>query len=103
MSDDPRILPVLDPEDDTPVCSPAAYVSNEEAAVVAAMRRVKEEATSLRSRLEAETDPSRRAEVDARLEELRTEWRALSERREEAYRRKMIMLGHLAPDEVELL
>ena len=33
-----------------------------------------------------------------RLQELRTVWKEWQVRKEEAYRRKMIMLGHLPPD-----
>ena len=97
-----RRLPLVDQDDDLPVCGPAAYVSNEEAAVVAAMRRLKEEADLVRTELRACDDATRRDELEARLRSLRADWQTLSLRREQAYRRKMIMLGHMEPDEVEL-
>jgi len=96
MSNDDRYLPVLEDglDDPAPACSPMIYVSNEEAALLAAMRRLRERSLELRGELkEAKTEDRTRLEAD--LCEMREEWRALAERREEAFRRKMIMLGHL--------
>jgi hypothetical protein len=100
MSDDDRFLPVLDSglEEPAPVCSPKIYVSNEEAALLAAMRRLRDR--SLEKRRELEKAPtSDRTRLEAEIEELRREWKALSTRREEAFRQKMIMLGHMPPNE----
>jgi len=98
MSNDDRFLPVLDDghDDPTPVCSPKIYVSNEEAALLAAMRRLRDRSLELRREIK-ETKTTDRAHLEAELHELRGEWRALAERREEAFRQKMIMLGHIPP------
>jgi hypothetical protein len=99
MSNDDRYLPVLDDSHDepAPVCSPKIYVSNEEAALLAAMRRLRERSLGLRREIK-EMETGERGNLEAELHELRGEWRALAERREEAFRQKMIMLGHLPPD-----
>ena len=101
MSDDTTRLPVLsnDQNDDQEVaaCSPKIYVSNEEAAVLQAMRTLRERSIELRLELESADDGEKRR-LEEELDELRDRWRALATRREEAFRRKMIMLGHLPPD-----
>ena len=98
MSNGERKLPVLDPagEDDLgPSCSPTVYVSNEEAAVVRAMHDVKARADMLRRRLlDAGADSDHGRHLEAELATLRTQWSELCRRRELAYRRKMVMLGH---------
>jgi hypothetical protein len=96
---EPR-LPVLQAEDEPegpPSCSPSIYVSNEEAALLAAMRQLHERSTALRRELAA-AEPDRAPGIEAELESLRSEWRELAHRRERAFVRKMIMLGHLPPD-----
>ena len=103
---DPRDLelPVIgrqpgdEPGDDTPSCSPSVYVSNEEASLLAAMRRLQERATEIRERLAGPSSDDRRAVLLVELEELRARRAELARRRDAAYRRKMIMLGHLPPD-----
>lgn len=107
MNDEPVLeLPVFPcgDDNDAPVCGPTAYVSNEEAAIVSEMRAVKAEADEVRAlRCETASD-AEQAGLDHRLAELRALWSELADRRERAYRRKMIMLGHLPPDdEVPLL
>jgi len=99
MSSDDRHLPVIEDglDEEAPVCSPTNYVSNEEAALVAAMRGLREESVVLRRDLKG-ADPGDRAGLEAELARLREEWRALAKRRERAYVNKMIMLGHLPPD-----
>jgi len=99
MSNDDRYLPVLEdgPDDPAPVCSPKIYVSNEEAALLAAMRRLRERSLELRQQLK-DSKTSDRAHLETEIHDLRQEWRALAKRREEAFRQKMIMLGHIPPD-----
>ena len=99
MDDDDRNLPVIEDglDAEAPVCSPTNYVSNEEAALVAAMRGLREESVVLRRDLK-DADPEDRAGLEAELERLREEWRTLAKRRERAYVNKMITLGHLPPD-----
>jgi hypothetical protein len=101
-----RSLPVIGThpiDEETAACSPKIYVSNEEKAILSAMRELRDRALELRNRLtEAESEDQRR-EVEDELEELRTQRADLAQRREQAFKRKMIMLGHLPPDdEVQL-
>jgi len=93
----PVIEDALDEDEEAPICSPTNYVSNEEAALFAAMRGLRERSVILRRDLK-NADPEDRAGLEAELEVLREEWRTLAERRERAYVNKMIMLGHLPPD-----
>jgi hypothetical protein len=98
MNDDRR-LPVINhnlPSEDLPSCSPKIYVSNEEAALLAAMRSLRERSLEIRRSLESADERARR-ELEAELASSREEWRALADRREEAWRNKMIALGHLPP------
>ena len=96
MSNEDRHLPVLDDGlgDPAPACSPKIYVSNEEATLLAAMRRLRERSLELRRKIK-ETKTTDRTHLEAELQDLRREWRELAERREGAFRRKMIMLGHI--------
>ena len=98
MDDEDRHLPVIEGplDEEVPACSPTNYVSNEEAALLAAMRRLRERSVALRQDLK-DTDPEDRAGLEAELEGLREEWRTLAKRRERAYVNKMVMLGHLPP------
>jgi DNA repair exonuclease SbcCD ATPase subunit len=100
MSNEDRFLPVLDDglDDPAPVCSPKIYVSNEEAALLAGMRRLRDRSLELRRQLK-DSKSVDRARLETELRELREQWRALAERREEAFRQKMIMLGHLPPED----
>jgi hypothetical protein len=94
-----RHLPVIEDclDDEAPACSPTNYVSNEEAALLAAMRGLHEESVVLRRDLK-DADPEDHAGLEAELERLREEWRTLATRRERAYVNKMITLGHLPPN-----
>lgn len=94
-------LPIFDdpPDDDESSCSPKVYVSNEEKTILDRMRQLRDRAVELRSRLK-ETDPGdERRQLEAELADLRAQRSDLAIRREQAYKRKMIMLGHLPPDE----
>ena len=96
MIDEDRHLPVIEDglDDEAPICSPTNYVSNEEAALLASMRRLREESVVVRRDLK-DADPEDRTRLEAELERFREEWRTLAERRERAYVNKMIALGHL--------
>jgi transposase len=101
----PVRLPIHSPHgeaDDAaePACSPKIYVSNEEASVLREMRALRERVLALRSELDAASQPRRR-ELGQELEALRASRRLLERRREEAYRRKMVMLGHLPPEALD--
>jgi len=99
MTDTTKGLPVVqtDLDQGEPSCSPTIYVSNEEAALLATMRRLREESIELKAQMR-DADPDLRAKLEARIEGMRSEWRGLAARREKAFIRKMIMLGHLPPE-----
>ncbi len=94
-------LPIFDtpPGDDESSCSPKVYVSNEEKTILDAMRNLRDKAVELRRLLKNvdASDDHRRLEDE--LADLRAQRSDLAIRREQAYKRKMIMLGHLPPDE----
>lgn len=83
-------------DEEAPICSPTNYVSNEEAALLASMRRLRRESVEVRRGLK-DAGPEDRTHLEGELEHLRDEWRLLAERRERAYVNKMITLGHLPP------
>ncbi len=94
-------LPIFDdqPADDEAPCSPKIYVSNEEKAILDAMRGLRDKAVDLRRQLKSTESPDDRDRLEAELAELRAQRSDLAIRREQAFKRKMIMLGHLPPDE----
>jgi hypothetical protein len=99
MADESKHLPVMQNELDVnePSCSPRIYISNEEAALLSEMRRLRERSKELKERMQgAEGDDFSRLESE--IEELRAQWKGLAAQREKAFVRKMIMLGHLPPD-----
>jgi hypothetical protein len=77
-----------------PACAPKIYVSNEEASVLREMHALRVRVLELRAELTAAAE-ARRRELGLELEELRGRRRQLERRREQAFRRKMVMLGHL--------
>jgi len=87
--------------EDGPSCGPKVYVSNEEAALLNAMRGLRERGLELRRCLAAESDPERRSVLERELEALRQERDQLAARREQAFLRKMVMLGHLPPQALD--
>lgn len=93
-------LPVIQTDDESdqlPSCSPTIYVSNEEVALFAAMRELRGRSAEIKRELKAAAEDARPA-LEAELESRRAEWQELARRREQAFVRKMIMLGHLPPD-----
>ena len=72
------------------------YVSNEEAALLADMRLLRERSMELRKEMRS-TDPERRSRLESEIQEMRAKWKDLADQREKAFIRKMIMLGHLPP------
>ena len=71
------------------------YVSNEEKSILDAMRELRNRAVELRGDLETIESPNERRRIEAELAKLRERRSDLAIRREQAYKRKMIMLGHL--------
>ena len=94
-------LPIFDDptDDDESSCSPKVYVSNEEKTILDKMRQLRDRAVELRSRLNETDSVDERSRIEEELAELRAQRSDLAIRREQAYKRKMIMLGHLPPDE----
>jgi hypothetical protein len=99
MAGDTKHLPVIENEfdQDEASCSPKIYVSNEEAALLAEMRRLREKSAELKAQI-PDAGPEQRASLESDIERMRAEWRDLAAQREKAFIRKMIMLGHLPPD-----
>ena len=99
MADDPRHLPVVhnDSDEGEPSCSPSIYVSNEEAALLGAMRDLRQRSIEIKQRMR-DVDAEQRATLESEIEVMRAEWRDLARLREKAFIRKMIILGHLPPD-----
>jgi predicted nuclease with TOPRIM domain len=99
MTNAGRHLPVVqsDLDEGEPSCSPKIYVSNEEAALLAAMRDLRDRSAKLKKEMR-NAEPERRSRLESEVEEMRTEWKDLSAQREKAFVRKMIMLGHLPPN-----
>ncbi len=93
-----RLATVDQAEDQAAACNPRVYVSNEEAALLTAMRKLREKALEVRENLSQASDPDQAARLRAELESLRVRWHDMASQREGAWRRKMIMLGHLEPD-----
>ena len=91
-------LPVVqtDLDEGEPSCSPKIYVSNEEATLLAEMRRLREQSLELKKEMRG-ADPQQRSNLESEIDEMRAKWKALSAQRERAFVRKMIMLGHLPP------
>jgi hypothetical protein len=89
-------LPVLgQPTGDDQSPAPMVYVTLEEKVILDAMRRLRAEAEEVRARLAEATAPEARGQLEEELEELRRQRADLAQRREAAYRRKMVMLGHM--------
>lgn len=100
MVDKDKHLPVIQGDGDTgePSCSPKIYVSNEEAALLAEMRELREQSIALKKEARG-ADAEKRSSLETQISELRDAWQHLADQREEAFVRKMIMLGHLPPDD----
>jgi len=81
-------------------CSTKVYVSNEESALLAALRELRERAMKIRSQLET-ADSTDRDALKAELERLRHQRTDLDQRRQRAFTRKMVMLGHLPPSALD--
>lgn len=86
--------------DDEASCSPKIYVSNEEASLLAALRKLRERAVEVRRHLES-ADSSDRERLTSELEQMRRDRKELEKRRENAFTRKMVMLGHLPPSALD--
>jgi hypothetical protein len=86
-------------DEDTASCAPKVYVSNEEKSILDAMRELRDRAVELRAKLEDADAAEERPAIESELAELRHRRTDLAGRREKAFKRKMIMLGHIPPDD----
>ncbi len=102
MAKDIQRLPVVqtDVDEGEPSCSPKIYISNEEASLLAGMRRLRDRSVELKKAM-LSADPNRRSKLESEVCEMRAEWKDLAAQRENAFVRKMIMLGHLPPTRPE--
>ena len=98
MADDRKHLPVVQTglDEGEPSCSPKIYISNEEAALLADMRNLREQSMELKKEMRSAA-PERRSQLESEIAEMRAKWKDVANQREKAFVRKMIMLGHLPP------
>jgi predicted nucleic acid-binding Zn-ribbon protein len=96
MTNGDKQLPVIqtDLDEGEPSCSPKIYISNEEAALLAQMRRLREQSMELKRELRS-ADSEQRSRLESEIKKMRAKWKDLANQREKAFLRKMIMLGHL--------
>ena len=94
-------LPIFDdpPDGDDSSCSPKVYISNEEKTILNAMRALRDQAIELKRQLKSVESTNDRRSIEAELAGLRAQRSELAIRREQASKRKMIMLGHLPEDD----
>ena len=84
-------------------CRKVEVPTQEEVEALNAMREVKERARSLKKRLSeisasrVERDQEERSRLEREIMQLKSEWEALEQRRKEAARRRMVLLGHEEP------
>jgi len=86
------------PLEDEGACSTQNYISLEEKTVLAAMRELREQALAVRAKIKNADSAGEKHLLEAELTKLREQRAELEIRREHAYTRKMIMLGHLPPE-----
>jgi hypothetical protein len=86
------------PIQDEGACSTQNYVSLEEKTVLAAMRKLHEQALEVRTKIKAATSADEKRRLETELANLREQRAELEIRRDHAFTRKMIMLGHLPPE-----
>jgi predicted nucleotide-binding protein (sugar kinase/HSP70/actin superfamily) len=96
-------LPVVDqPEresDNATSCGPTAYVTLEESAIAAELRKLRDRGVEVRERIDTIEDDEERVRLEEELQGLRRQRQELQVKQEQAWRRKMIMLGHLREDD----
>ncbi len=95
---EPIRLPVRSVTSAPTACARLGYVSPEELEILMTIRELGGKARLLRQERDAAAargDESARAQACAALERLRAQRNALEPKRERAWRRKMIALGHL--------
>ncbi len=98
---------VVSEDDPSCGCGLHQVLTHEEESILAKMREIKEQVRPVASKLKAvqahmgrsmEVEPSPEfAGIYAQIEELRREWKDWERKLEDAYERKLIMLGHRPP------
>ncbi len=79
-------------------CGPVSIPTDEEKEALDRLRAVKARVQEIKASLEGVSDGPEKAALEGELERLRGEWDRWQERREQAARNRMIMLGHEEPD-----
>ena len=84
-------------------CGKVEVPTQEEVEALNAMRGVKQRVRSLRKRLSeisvsrVDRDVEERSRLEQEILRLKSEWDALEQKREEAARKRMVLLGHEEP------
>lgn len=96
----PTELPMIGthPIEDEGACSTQNYISLEEKTVLAAMRKLREQAIEVRAKIKAADSADAKRLLETEFAGLREQRAELEIRRDHAFTRKMIMLGHLPPE-----
>lgn len=96
----PTELPMIGthPIEDEGACSTQNYISLEEKTVLAAMRKLREQAIEVRTKIKAAASAGEKRLLETEYAGLREQRAELEVRRDDAFTRKMIMLGHLPPE-----
>ncbi len=98
--DNPYLVPCAceegEEDGEAPFCGDKKYVSDEERAVLAVMRKLKDESRALRDQLEQlRGEPGERQKLQARLDDLRRQFKEQQTELELATEQKMRQLGHI--------
>lgn len=88
-------------------CKRVQVPTDEELSALKAMRGIKEEARSLKARMQTLQEGAdtlgERMRLQERIEWLKAEWDGWEEKRKAEARRRMILLGHEEPDPGEMV
>jgi len=98
MSKDEHPCSAIVEGDDASCAHTQGALTNEEVAVLGTMRKLKADVRELKRRrrlAQQSNDAASLAEIEPRLAASRVRWQELERERDEARRRRMIMLGHL--------
>ena len=84
-------------------CQQVEVPSEEEVAALNEMRSIRNDARDLKKRLSEISRPAKEADaeevnkLEAELKRLKEEWERWEQKREDAARKRMILLGHIDP------
>lgn len=77
-------------------CGPVEVPTKDEKEALDALLRIKGRVREIKDRIETATGET--ASLEEELKGLRSEWETWQKRREEAARKRMVLLGHEEPD-----